>query len=156
MFRVITIFVLMSVFLTGCVSTQNIPISEQAGEGMSGATLLLSKRELPGFAAMTAGKAMFGGFGAVAMIGAGNDIVRGNNIADPAVYISETLIPDLSKKFGLKVDSVKRVQVDGNSSSDLAETPFDAEYLLDIQTVNWSFAYFPTDWETIGLFTVPS
>lgn len=85
------------------------------------------------------------------MISAGNEIIRKNDVQDPAIGIRDTLLADFAARQGLKVvpangDSlvpamatdVKRI-IKANPGADL---------LLDVQTVNWSFAYFPTDWNS--------
>lgn len=143
----ILLFVLLGAFMTGCVSTKNIPITDEKLGSMKGSSLAISKRKLPDFSAMTAGKAMFGGLGGVAMISAGNKIVKENAIEDPALYIAATISSGLMQHHELTVDADVSVTVSGNSSSKIAKMNFSTDYLLDIQTVNWSFAYFPTDWD---------
>ncbi len=137
--------VMLLLSVTGCVSTKNVPMADNHLENMKGSQISLAKRELPGFGAMTAGKAMFGAIGGMAMISAGNQIVAENNVEDPAIYIAQSLAGDLVG-FGLTV-SDENVAVSANSTSKVVKTPFNADYLLDIQTVNWSFGYFPTDWD---------
>jgi hypothetical protein len=120
------------VTLAGCVSTKIVPLQQGRMASLQGKTLTVAKHEKPSFGAMTAGKAAFGIIGAAAMIAKGNSIVQENNVEDPAGYIAKELAGDLATTHSLTV-----VPADGG-----------ADILLDVRTVNWSFAYFPTDWNS--------
>lgn len=134
------------VVLAGCVSTKNIPIDHSKVSLTKPEKILSSKRVKPNFSAMTAGKAAFGLFGAAAMISAGNDIIEKNKVEDPAYYISSELSKALSEKYRLEqVESNKLIK--GSKSTQIAETYSDSDWVIDIETINWSFAYFPTDWD---------
>ena len=61
----------------------SMPDSE--AHALQGRSIALTTRHRPDFAAMTAGKMMFGAIGAVAMIHAGNTIVDENGVEDPSV-----------------------------------------------------------------------
>jgi hypothetical protein len=63
-----------------------------------GFILVVTTSDRPDFAAMTAGKAMFGMVGAFAMISAGNKVIRENNVEDPAHYIGSELAGFLCRK----------------------------------------------------------
>jgi hypothetical protein len=115
---------------TGCVSTKMVPLQQGRMASLQGKTLTVEKRERPPFGAITAGKAAFGFIGATAMLVKGNSIVEGNNIEDPAGYIAKELAGDLASAHSMTV-------VPAESGADI---------LLDVRTVNWSFAYFGTDW----------
>jgi hypothetical protein len=130
--RMMMIVVAGLVTLTGCVSTKIVPLQQARMATLQGKTLTVLKREKPAFTAGTAGKAAFGLIGATAMIVKGNSIVRENDIEDPAVYIAEELAGDLANAHSMTV-------VPAGGSADV---------LLDVQTVNWSFLYFPTDWNS--------
>jgi hypothetical protein len=132
---------------TGCVSVQNVPISSGAAAGLSGKTAAAVSREKPSFGAMTAGKAAIGGLlGGALMIHAGNEIVRENEIEDPANYISRKLLEELAAKRGVVVREMKDVVAKGDKIPDLCKQYQNVDVLLDVQTINWSFTYFPTDW----------
>ena len=117
---------------TGCVSTKIVPLQQARMANLQGKTLTVAKREKPSFSAVTAGKAAFGLIGATAMIVKGNSIVQENNVEDPAGYIATELAGDLANAHSMTV-------VPAGSAADI---------LLDVQTVNWSFTYFPTDWNS--------
>ena len=120
------------VTFAGCVSTKIVPLQQARMASLQGKTLTVAKREKPAFSAVTAGKAAFGLIGATAMIVKGNSIVQENNVEDPAGYIARELAGDLASAHSMTV-------VAAGSSADI---------LLDVQTVNWSFTYFPTDWNS--------
>lgn len=136
------------VLLTGCVSTKIIPLDEAAIAARKGGTIVASERATPGFSAVTAGKAAFGLIGAAAMVSAGNEIVRTNGVADPALYISERLLADLAGAHALNVQQKNGALADTNEPDKLAKLYPGADLVLDVQTVNWSFGYFPTDWNS--------
>ena len=131
--------------MVACVSTKNIPMTIDAANSVSNREVATAKREKPDFAAFTAGKAMFALVGAMAMISAGNEIVAKNNIEDPAAYIGEKLSLELSAKYGTKVSS-KSVAVKDEDVREITKSNPDIDLLLDIRTINWSFAYFPATW----------
>jgi hypothetical protein len=114
-----------------------------AADALKGKTLAVSHRAKPDFGAMTAGKAMFGLFGAAAMISAGNKIVSDNNIDDPAPLISDPLRAALVGKYGLAATTGEGPVADSMDTKKLATQYANADYLLDVQTVNWSFVYRP-------------
>jgi len=130
--------------LSGCVSTKTVAVDHNVLAGFRGATIVVSQREKPTFAANTAGKAMFGLVGAAAAISSGKEIIRENDVADPAVYISQALLTDLVRDQGLSVkDGAATNTVD---VAQLAKQYSGADLLIDVQTINWSYWYFPTNW----------
>lgn len=132
-------------WLSGCVSTKTIPFDESTALESKPTTISKTTRNKPDFSAMTAGKAMFGLIGGAAMISAGNDIVQKNDIEDPANYIRSEISKALVNKYGLEVvDSNK--SVDTRKTEVIAKAYSESDWILDIETINWSFAYFPTDW----------
>ena len=99
---------------------------------------------------MTAGKATLGLFGAAAMIGTGNDIIKVNDISDPAIAIRDALLTEFAARQGLSIVAATETKV-GATTTDvqrIVKASPKADLLLDAQTVNWSFAYFPTDWNS--------
>ena len=137
-----------AVLATGCVSVQNRPLTDAAATSLSGADIARTSRERPSFSAMTAGKAAFGMLGAAAMISAGNDVVTNNNIEDPAHKIADALLSAIAEKHGAEVVE-QRVETDSGKPADVVRnTPSSTRFVLDVQTINWSFGYFPTDWNS--------
>ena len=135
-----------ALLLAGCVSTKNVKADISALQANQYRTMTLSAREKPSFSAMTAGKAQFGLIGAAAMISAGNRIVRENDVADPAVYIGEQLAAVVASNLGVQLAGNSGQLASSTKPRELAAQYAGSDLLLDVQTVNWSFAYFPTDW----------
>lgn len=131
--------------LGGCVSTKIVPVDHQALSGFHGGTVVVSQREKPSFAANTAGKMMFGAVGAVAAISSGNDIIRDNEVADPAAYIEQALLKDLVTDNALK-GVTSPTSTNTMDVAQLAKQYAGADLLLDVQTINWSWIYYPTSW----------
>lgn len=95
---------------------------------------------------MTAGKAGFGLIGGLAMISAGNKIVKDHQIEDPANLIRQELISALVAQRGLTLIETKDIVAESGDAKVLASKYKQADTLLDVQTINWSFGYFATDW----------
>jgi hypothetical protein len=133
--------------LSGCVSTKNIKISEADFKLLNPNQLAMTTRDKPDFAAMTAGKAMFAMLGAAAMISAGNDIVKENDIDDPARYIQAELAKALNINYGFALSESAAVKVKTDKPAKITAAFADSDLVLDLETINWSFAYFPTDWD---------
>ncbi len=140
---VLTISVLT---LTGCVSTKVVPIQQERMANLKGSTITVTTREKPSFGATTAGKASFGLLGAAAMISAGNEIVKKNAVEDPAGSIARELANSFASANAMTVVPTEGVLAKGTNPAELARQYSGADLLLDVQTVNWGFAYFPTDW----------
>jgi hypothetical protein len=135
---------LLSYALAGCVSTKTVPVDRGVLAGFHGATVVTSQRGKPAFAANTAGKAMLGAIGGIAAVTSGNAIIRDNDVPDPAVQIKDVLLSDLLRDEGLrKIDN--SATTDTMNVAQIAKQYSNADLVLDIQTVNWSFWYFPTD-----------
>ena len=134
-----------SAALAGCVSTATIPVSQKTATDMRGQPVAPVARKTPDFAAMTPGKAMFGLIGAGLMISEGNKIVADNKVADPAANIATELSSMLAQKHGAS-SSAASVTVDSDDVAKIAQSAPGARFIVDVQTVNWSLLYFPTNW----------
>ena len=102
-------------------------------------------RDKPSFAAMTAGKAAFAILGAAAMISEGNGIIADNQVDDPATAISLGLMKALESSHGTKSVGTA-MKVEGDDVDKIAASAKEVQFVVDVQTMNWSFVYFPTDW----------
>jgi hypothetical protein len=129
--------------LAGCVSTRTTGVSDDSAFTMHGKSIATSQRSKPDFAAMTAGKAMFGLVGAVAMISAGNRIVTDNGIEDPAPFVADQLRQALKVKYGLLTAAGPAPLTNSTDTRKLASLYSVGDFVLDVQTVNWSFLYRP-------------
>ena len=137
----------MPLLLVGCVSTKNVKADVEMLRSDQPATVTVSARKKPDFVAMTAGTAAVGGLlGALAMIEAGNDIVEENGVQDPASYIGAELAKSMTQSLGVQLVENGGKLAESGKPGDLAKVYDNAHLLLDVQTINWSFTYFPTDW----------
>lgn len=130
--------------LAGCVSAPTKPIASNAS--LHGKRLVLSEYAKPDFAAMTAGKAEFGLFGALATIHAGNELVKSDNIADPAIDIGQQLAKDLATRDADTVMPGPTTPSANDNPSTLIKTYPGADLIIDVKTINWMYAYYPTKW----------
>jgi hypothetical protein len=129
---------------TGCAAVQK-PITEDVAKSLKGKHAAAVAAETPSFTAMTAGKAMFGVFGAAAMISEGNALVAKHGVQDPAVKLSADLAQELGRKLGVSVAAPSGPAA-SDDIDDLATRHPNEDLVLDVRTVGWSFGYFPTDW----------
>jgi hypothetical protein len=134
----------IAVVLSGCVSAPTKSLDP--GSTWQGKHVVVSHYAKPDFSAMTAGKAAFGLFGAVAMINAGNELVTSENIEDPAIEISERLANGLvEKRSAIMLPASPSVAADDSPSSLVKAYP-GADVILDVKTINWMYAYYPSQW----------
>jgi hypothetical protein len=132
----------------GCAGVKTIPLSDESIPMIEGRAISGSfADEKPGFGAMTAGKAMFGAVGAVAMISAGNKLVAENNVEDPAGYIYGALATELAKQYSLRLLEDNSITTSGTKLDELTAQVSDSRLLLDVRTMGWNFVYFPTTWD---------
>jgi hypothetical protein len=126
------------------------PLPEATAATLAGKTLTITRRrEKPSFMAMTAGKATFAMLGAGAMAVEGNRIVRENGIADPADTVESILVPALTKQYGIKLTSESGHSIaPGNDLKQILAVAPGADLILDIRSIGWNFAYYPTHWGT--------
>ena len=125
-----------------------VPLSESAGAALNGKSVVVTRHDKASFTAMTAGKATFALLGAGAMIVAGNKIVAENNIADPADVLERELVPAVVKHYGLVLKEGPSPVIKASKPKEIAATQADGDYILDVQSAGWMFAYYPTSWDT--------
>ena len=135
--------VAMSLILGACVGTRTTTMSGEQSHSLQGKSLAVTTRAKPDFGAMTPGKAMFAMVGAFAMISAGNKIVAENAIEDPANAMGEQLRQALMEKDGLVSATGQESLATTTDTAKLATQYAYADYVLDVQTINWSFIYRP-------------
>lgn len=123
-----------------------IPLSAQDAEALRGKTVALTLHEPPSFMAMTAGKASFALFGAAAMASAGNELVRQNAVPDPAGLVRDQLGGALAQAFGAQLLPLDASPTKAEKPADLAKLHGDADYVLDVRSGGWNYAYFATQW----------
>jgi hypothetical protein len=131
--------------LTGCVSVQHQPISQESLAKLDGKSVTTSRYAPPDFVAFTAGKAAFAVIGAIAAISEGNSIVKENGIEDPAQLVSDSLIKKLATAKSITAVPGQGVQASDDVAGIVAANP-GAQYILDYKSLGWMFNYYPTDW----------
>lgn len=142
----------LALAVSGCASVSKQPISAQDRTSIQGKSLAVTARAKPDFAAMTAGKATFALIGAIAAISEGNSLVASNNVADPANVIASSLAKSLEAAHAVRTASAA-ITVTADDAAQIASSlRSTADYALDVQTLNWSINYFPTDWTHYRVF----
>jgi hypothetical protein len=142
--RQITFVLVQIAAFAGCASQR--PLTAASAAALRGRNVAITiRRASPDFAAQTPGKAMFGILGAMAMISAGNDIIRENRVADPAPYIAQQLSGELARIHGTRATAVA-LPVGDEAPKSIASINPTADLIVDVGTINWSFIYFPLNW----------
>lgn len=145
--RRLTLFLaVLSFALGGCTTINKMPLSAKARTEIDGQTVARTQRERPDFTAMTAGKAAFAVLGAIAMIKAGNEIIATNDVHDPADAIADTLLEKMQLAFLIRNEETPYPVTEDSVPAITQAAKGRSRYVLDVQTINWSFGYFPTDW----------
>ena len=147
-----TLAILSAALLVGCVHVDPKPLAKDSISTLSGKRIDFTEYEKPSFSAMTAGKAMFGMLGGIAMISAGNQIVKENEIEDPSIRVSQTLTDRLVTKHGMQKAPHRSDLAQDDDLASLAKNRADVDFLLDVKTINWWFGYFPSNWTHYRVF----
>lgn len=134
----------IAAMLVGCAPVPTKSINSTAG--LQGKRLVVTSHPVPDFSAGTACKAMFAMVGAIAIIHAGNEMVRQDQIEDPAIRISQHLSTDLAKTQGVIVLPPSGLVATSDDPAALIKTYPGADLLLDVKTYAWSYVYYPTKW----------
>ena len=125
-----------------------LPLPESAAGELAGKTVVVTRHAKPSFVALTAGKATFALLGAAAMISAGNKIVRENAIPDPADILERELAPAFARRYGMTLQPSPNPVIAEEKPAAIAATQTGVDYILDIRSAGWMFAYYPTDWNS--------
>jgi len=128
------------------MTMNKMPLSTNASKEIDGQRVARTHRDHPDFVAWTAGKASFAVIGAIAAIKAGNEIIATNNVPDPADAIGETLLESLQVAFMTQNEETPYTVTDDSIPAIAQVAKGRSRYVLDVQTINWSLGYFPTDW----------
>lgn len=136
-----------AVLLTGCASAPKVALDGELAASLRGKTLVRTERTAtPDFVAMTPTKGAFAMVGAFAAIAAGNDLVRENQVPAPAGAIGQGLGEELRNARGMRLVAAPLVVSSAEPEQVAAAAAGQAEYVLDVQTMGWSFGYYPTHW----------
>jgi len=134
--------------LGGCMSVKPVQAPAEAVEALKGQPLTTVTYVHPDFAAMTYGKAAIGGLlGGAGMVSDGNTIVKENEIPDPALRIEPKLTALVGER--LKVSGTTKIADRAAKMDDEESLSKDSGHkgvVLDVESINWMFVYFPFDW----------
>jgi hypothetical protein len=135
------------VTISGCASYSSQVIDSKTEDSIRNQTVVITTRKKPDFAASTAGNAILGGlFGSAVMIIAGNALVEENSIPDPADAIAKGLAKAFEATYGTRLIDTP-IPVNSGEPADIADAVKSAaSFVVDVQTTDWGFIYFPTDW----------
>ncbi|WOX04411.1 hypothetical protein [Microbulbifer pacificus] len=146
MFKKIAATAFLSTLFTGCVSVKHVPLTAESSQALQGKTVVATQFETPDFTAFTAGKATLGLIGAAAMVSAGNEIVRENEVQDPALSISAGLMERLAASRAMELKENNGTVAANDKIATLVSEYPGADYILDVKTTGWMFNYYPADW----------
>lgn len=118
------------------------PLAASPYQGMPLASVTYT---MPSMTKTSAGKAMFGALGGLAMVGDGDKIVKAHNIADAAVAISARLTPLVAQRYQTSGTTALPNQ-DDNDRDKLAKAAGNQGLVVDVETRAWLVNYFAFDW----------
>ena len=98
---------------------------------------------------MTPGKAAFGVAGTMAMLGAGEQIVKENLITEPAGALSR----DLARVVADRTSGVVReapAPATALKPEEIAKGAAGARYVVDVTTLGWNYLYQPLKWTSFN------
>lgn len=147
--KVITIISLM--VLSGCINT-NTPIDSAKVELMKPERISISKRNKPVFKTKISTFEVLLELSAFddpqslledenSFIRSGIDIIKNNELQDPASSIGFELLKSLSKKYNIEIIESEKY-VESNKVSDIIIAHPGVDWILDIETINWNFKPF--------------
>jgi hypothetical protein len=131
------------VFLAGCVSTKTAQIESSKAAALHGKAVAITDRPRAGLFAMTRGYGLLGAVGAGVMIAHGENIIKDNDIQDPAPQINHALVLAAQSKYGIVPVSTPAVHVDTTDVAQLAQAAGGVDILFDVQETARQFRYRP-------------
>lgn len=142
MIRLISSLLFISL-LSGCGFISTKPIAPETFSDLKGKKLAVTKPFDTGVAVVTIGGALVEG---MTIFNASEDDLKTTfSIEDPAFSISKTVKNRLTKKSKIKLTKEKQLKERSRDANEiLAQFP-DADYVLDINTVNTIFSYRPLE-----------
>lgn len=144
--------ILFGIMFAACATVKQVPLSKDAAQSIKGKSCELSRHETPGFQASTAAKAAFGPLGIGAAFSEGKEIVEKNKIEDPALYISRELSKTVSDNFSVRILPESSNICANADVETVCSTYKNGDIILDVRTLNWFFAYYPTVWTKYRVF----
>lgn len=139
---------LMAATFSVAAKDKLIPLADADAALLKDKTVALTVHQRPSFSAMTAGKASFGLFGAAAMISAGNELIDENHVQDPAEIVRANLSTALHNVHGAALLAPDTTPTKATKAKEIAALHPEADYVLDVRSGGWMYAYYPTKWGT--------
>jgi len=131
------------VFLAGCVSTKTAQIENGKAAALRGKAVAITDRPRAGLIAMTRGYGMLGAVGVGVMVAHGENIIKDNDIQDPAPQINHALLLAAQSQYGIVPVSTPPAHVDTTDVVQLAQAAGGADVLFDVQETIRQFRYRP-------------
>ncbi len=137
--------VAMIFMLGACAGKQ--PLDASHADALNGKRLAIAVDKNGGLSAQTGGKVLLlGGLSGFAAAADGNDILKKNNVPDPAVSLVHGLAEKLSHQYGMQVMTPEPLQGMGDADYIKAvQAAGGADYLLVTQQPGASVMYYLTD-----------
>jgi hypothetical protein len=132
--------------ISGCVSIDKQAMPLATVTALKGQPVAQTRRAVPDFVAGSAGKAAFALIGYAMMVSDGNALVAKYKLADPADALAASLAAALESGRGAKMAEQPIAVNTTNVDEISAAAAGTARFVIDVQTVDWGFAYFPSDW----------
>ena len=138
--------VVFALCVGACANQSPAPLSAASLGKLQGKSVLATQYEKPDFVALNMSNAVFGMLGGAMMIAEGNQIVRENQVPDPAQDISSALQSRLTAAQGTRPMPVSKKTSDQaiSAAAVVAANP-GSDYVLDVKTVDWMMNYYPGD-----------
>jgi hypothetical protein len=108
---------------------------------------VVGTKPFSGFRAGTVVRNVTGFVGMAVTSVSGEQIIKENHIADPAVAIGSRLVVALAGKYGLEARTPKQI-----SPPSEQRVRWDTDLYLQVRTENWGVTYFPGDWAHYRVF----
>lgn len=146
---------LVGLFFTGCVSTRNLPISEQQIQYLEGRTLTVSTRVPPQFSILTNAQGLtFGLTNALGVpilpslsVDPTEALIEGNVVVDPSRMVAKSLAEKLGEQYSVVLAENDRAAINTSKDAEIsAAYAGSADILIDVQTTYWSCIYVPLKW----------
>jgi len=135
------LFAVVFLFLVGCASTKNVAIDKAVAPTLKGQSVTLVQHKSPSFIAMTSGKGMFALAGVAAATASGNELVKKDNITDPATDISTDLANELNSRYGLINKGTCNQIADSKAMPAVTKLAEGSNFTLDTISTGWGFFY---------------
>jgi hypothetical protein len=141
---------LVASLFVSCAGNKSVALSAQDRAAMQGKTLIVSKREMPGFAVITPGKAVTAGLtgpiggAAVGLAAAkeGQSLLQRHRVSAPEAAVAPVLAKQLASRSGVRVVPANGI-LTGADPKSISNTYPQADYVLDVFTTAWMGSYYP-------------